>query len=198
MDWLAWPGALLRVSERVTYMAMKRQFFNDAGHAHYLTFSCFHRQQLLTDDNIRMWFIQSVNQVKKQFSFKLWAWVIMPEHVHLLLCPEENQYSISRIQQSIKGPFARRVITYWREHSPHRLIPLRVKSGKRISHRLWQAGGGFDRNLYKMDRVIKAIEYIEYNPVRRGLASVSTEWRWSSARAHNGICEFPLNIDLLD
>jgi len=122
----------------------------------------------------------------------------MPEHVHLLLHPDKDEYSISEIVQYIKGPFARRVLAHWRGHDLHRLQRLCVRSGKSESYRFWQAGGGFDRNLYNMERIIKAINYIEYNPVRRGLVAEPTEWFWSSAQARIGGRDTPLRIDAIE
>ncbi len=152
----------------------------------------------MTDERTRAWLMQSIDQARDQYHFKLWAWVIMPEHVHLLLHPEEENYSITRIMQSIKGPFARRVLAEWRNHAPKILSRLRVKTGDKVSFRFWQAGGGFDRNMYQMSRVKKAIEYIEYNPVRRGLVSAAIDWSWSSARDRAGMADTPLLIDALE
>jgi len=176
---------------------MKRQSFNDPGHAHYLTFTCFRRQQLLTDNRIRAWLAQSIDQARGIHGFRLWAWVIMPEHVHLLLYPVAETYSIADILQSVKGPFAHRVLADWRESAPHKLRRLCVASGGKTAFRFWQAGGGFDRNLHDIDRIRKAIAYIEYNPVRRGLVSETTAWRWSSARARAGEADMLLGIDTL-
>ena len=58
--------------------------------------------------------------------------------------------------------------------------------------------GARDRNLYQMDRMRKAIEYIAYNPVRRGLVSEVTAWRWSSARARAGKADMLLGIDAVE
>ena len=177
---------------------MKRRSFNDPGHAHYLTFTCFRRQQLLTDNRIQAWLVQSIDKARGIHGFRLWAWVIMPEHVHLLLHPVAETYSIACILQSIKGPFARRVLADWRNSAPHKLHRLCVVSGDKTAFRFWQAGGGFDRNLYDIDRIRKAIAYIEYNPVRRGLVSETTAWRWSSAGARAGKADTLLGIDALE
>ena len=63
-------------------------------------------------------------------------------------------------------------------------------------HRLWQAGGGFDRNLTDYDRINKAIEYIELNPVRHGYVKDPAERIWSSARARARIADVPLQVDV--
>ncbi len=174
---------------------MKRKYFNDPNHAHYLTFSCFHRLQLLTHDTLCRELVEFIDQARTDYNFNLWAWVIMPEHVHLLIRPTAHDYSTTRITSSIKAPFARRLIAHWREHTPHKLQRLRTTIDGRPKYRFWQAGGGFDKNLYQIARIRKTIEYIEYNPVRRGFVTETTDWRWSSAQARAGYSSAVLAID---
>ena len=61
-----------------------------------------------------------MDQARGIHGFRLWAWVIMPEHVHLLRYPVAETYSIARILRSIKGPFARRVLTDRRKSAPQK------------------------------------------------------------------------------
>ena len=73
-----------------------------------------------------------------------------------------------------------------------------VKLGQRTFHWVWQPGGGFDRNLHNRDAIRRAIEYIEYNPVRRGLVRGATEREYSSARARMGATNVLVPIDEYD
>ncbi|HUU46006.1 MAG TPA: transposase [Acidobacteriota bacterium] len=66
---------------------MKRRFFNEPARAHFLTFSCFHRRQFLTNEFARMCLRDSLEFARERHGFALWAYVFMPEHVHLLLYP---------------------------------------------------------------------------------------------------------------
>ena len=50
--------------------------------------------------------------------FDLWAYVLMPEHVHLLIYPKADDYSISAILTDIKQPVTRKALKYIRTHSP--------------------------------------------------------------------------------
>ena len=52
---------------------------------------------------------------------------------------------------------------------------ITVKRSKRLERRFWQAGGGYDRNVWEPKILLAMIEYIHNNPVRRGLASQSAE-----------------------
>src|SRR4051812_1984620 len=69
--------------------------YNTPGQAHYLTFSCFHRQAFLSRDRSRQWLIDAIILSRAKHEFDLWAYVIMPEHAHLLVFPRRAAYDIS-------------------------------------------------------------------------------------------------------
>lgn len=92
--------------------------FNEPGHAHALTFSCFKRQPFLKSDRTRRWVIDAIDAARAKHHFEVWAFVVMPEHVHVLLCPRRPHYSISGILASIKLPVTRRTARYVRESAP--------------------------------------------------------------------------------
>ncbi len=71
--------------------------YNLPGHAHFLTFSCFGRRPFLSRDRSRGWMIDAIALARERHGFDLWAWVIMPEHVHLLIFPRRETYEISAI-----------------------------------------------------------------------------------------------------
>ena len=85
----------------------QRETFNEDHHAHELTFCCYHRLPLLSRDRSRLWFIDALDKARRRWSFELWAYVIMPEHVHLGLLPGENA-RISAILTTIKQSIAKR------------------------------------------------------------------------------------------
>jgi len=105
----------------------------------------------------------------------------MPEHVHLLICPLNEVYSISDILKSIKQSVSRKVIRRLREHNPDMLKYL--ETGLRHPpYRFWQDGGGYGRNYFDVEEIRKQVDYIHANPVRRGFVSNPEDWKWSSAR----------------
>jgi putative transposase len=71
--------------------------FNQRGDAHFLTFTCYKRQPFLIKDRSKQWLLESLLYARHKHNFHLWAYVIMPEHVHLLLWPTTPEYSISKI-----------------------------------------------------------------------------------------------------
>jgi len=60
---------------------------------------------------------------------------------------------------------------------------------------IWQPGGGYDRNLWKVRTVFKEFEYMHANPVRRGLCLTPEEWKYSSAAYWAGLGNAPLELD---
>ena len=126
-----------------------------------------------------------------------WAYVVMPEHVHLLIMPQRESHVIARICRRMKEPVSRRVLDEWSGECPDRLDPPRradLTNGQ-VPRRFRQPGGGYDRNLHNPDAIERAIDYIEWNPVRRGLVADPLHWTWSSARARVGETDVPLRID---
>lgn len=170
--------------------------YNEPGHAHELTFSCFKRLPLLSKDRTREWLVSALDRARHVHSFDLWAYVIMPEHAHVLLLPKSDTYDISAILKSIKQPVARRAIDYLSTNAPTFLEHLRVaRSDGSVEHRFWQAGGGYDRNIVKPKSAWSAVRYLHENPVRRGLVRCATDWEWSSARCYAGATDVRLRVD---
>ncbi|UCD52288.1 MAG: transposase [Phycisphaerales bacterium] len=168
--------------------------WNAPGHAHALTFSCYRQTPLLLEARFCGYLIDAIEAARSRHAFDLWAYVFMPEHVHLVLCPKRDDYSIARILQSIKQPVARKAIALLREHRPHDLELL--ATGQRTRpYQFWQKGGGYDRNLTNVETLIKTVRYIHRNPVRRGLVETAEQWLHSSAAQWEGIRAGPIVVD---
>ncbi|HEY3320134.1 MAG TPA: transposase [Planctomycetota bacterium] len=157
--------------------------FNEPGHAHLLTFSCYQHLPLLNDDRRRDAFSRVLDRALERHQFRLVAFVYMPEHVHLLVHPALDEYSISRLLYAIKKPFSDYMKKVLQDSQSQHLQALRVleRPGKCV-FRYWQEGPGHDRNLLTVDKCVRAAEYLHNNPVRRGLANGPDQWRWSSWR----------------
>jgi putative transposase len=174
----------------------ERRSSSAPGQAHELTFTCYKRLPLLSKGRTRTWFIEALDHARVKCAFELWAYVIMPEHAHVLLLPTRDDYDISLILQSIKQPIARRATNYLRQRAPGWLEQLKVTwPTGRVEHRFWQQGGGYDRNVVEPKTAWSAVDYFHLNPVRRGLVGSATEWMWSSARWYAGLDNVVLQMD---
>ncbi len=155
--------------------------FNESGHAHLLTFSCYHRKPLLTNDTWKSWLSESINRTFEKQCWQLVSFVFMPEHIHILAIPKNSEYRVDELLFSIKRPFSCRVKLALKKSSSRLLDQLTVEERPTVFRfRFWQEGGGYDRNLLSVENCIKATEYLHNNPVRRRLCLSPELWRWSS------------------
>jgi len=178
-----------------SYFQKRRRRFDEILSARELTFSCFQRLPLLNRDRSREWFVEALDSTRKRWPIDLWAWVIMPEHVHLLVAPNEPDVSVGAFQGEIKEYVARRAIKWLESNSPQWIPRLTIREGNRVRRRFWQPGGGYDRNIDNLGTIMKVIDYIHMNPVRRGVVKRAVDWPWSSARWYSDPQSALIEID---
>jgi putative transposase len=145
--------------------------------ARFITFSCEKRLPLLGRAQIRDVLVQHLGAARDRFGFELFAWVVMPEHVHLLARPRE--VPLGKALLALKLGVANTVLHRWRALDVPILARITRPNG---GYRFWQRGGGFDRNVRGPDEFRRNVRYIHRNPVDRGLVGQPEDWRWSSAR----------------
>src|SRR5688572_29228015 len=121
---------------------------NRPGDAHALTFSCFRRQSFLNQDRTRQWLVDAIDRARDKLNFHVWAYVVMPEHAHVLVYPTERVYEISDVLNSIKQSVSKRAMVFVRREAPRFLTRMedRQPNGN-VHYRFWQRGGGYDRNV---------------------------------------------------
>ena len=157
------------------------QHYNEPGHLHFMTFSCYRRLPLLTNNLFRTWLAHALNTALLTHEIQLSGFVFMPEHVHLLVWPQQESYSIAAFQQSLKRPFSARVKKHLLESKSSLLDTLTIQErpGKMV-FRFWQEGGGHDLNVWSEKYIWTKLEYMHNNPVQRQLVSSPDQWNWSS------------------
>ena len=158
----------------------------------FLTFSTYLRLPLFLNDRIKDLFVSHLVRAKATHRFHLYAWVLMPEHVHMILWPRLPESPVSVLLSEFKRRFARVVIDRWRELQAPILTRIQNPDG---STRFWQRGGGYDRNIFSGAELSEKIRYIHHNPVARGLCHKPEGWAWSSAGWFAGDRDTPLVID---
>ena len=124
-----------------------------------------------------------MEEVRRSLTVALWAYVIMPEHVHVLLYPQYPDYAMRRILAGLKRSVSVAARRHLQDSGDKQWLDrLAVEYPGRRVFRFWQPGGGFDHNIFREKTVPTVMDYIHNNPVRRGLAATPTDWEWSSAR----------------
>jgi len=174
-----------------------RHNYNLPGHAHELTFSCYRKFAFLRADRTGQWLAEAINDARRALEFDFWAYVFMPDHVHLIVWPRRAVYDIAEIRSAIKEPVARRAIAFLRRESPEWIERLTRRRGARTETLFWQSGGGYDRNITRPQTLAKMIDYLHLNPVRKGFVGSAEHWHWSSASWYLQRIAGPLAIDPL-
>ena len=155
------------------------QRYEVPGTARFLTFSCFQRIRLFDDDAIKSEFVRRLEAIATETSVDVLAWVVMPEHVHLVTFSDITTVEV--FLKRLKGPFSQWAVRRWTNTNDPILNRIQTRDG----FRFWQAGGGYDRNVVG-DELLEKIRYCHANAVTRHLASRSVDWPWSSARRYEG------------
>ena len=140
---------------------------------HFITFSCYQRRPLLATPRRRSLFLSILEQVRRRYRFVIAGYVVMPEHVHLLL-GEPQRGTVATVIQALKQRTARRM-----------LPRPRARQASLWTHQahLWQKRY-YDFNVWSARKRVEKLKYMHRNPVQRGLASSPELWAWSSYRAY--------------
>ena len=85
-------------------------------------------------------------------------------------------------------------MNYLKNNNPGGLKYLATSQTHR-PYRFWQKGGGYDRNVTKVETIIDSVRYLHNNPVRKGLVESEHEWYYSSAADWQGVKQGPIPID---
>jgi len=172
MSFASHPARLARHYNRLMPWRLRR--FQEARCLHFITFSCHHRDPLLSDPQSRTVFEQTLERVRRWYGFFVTGYVVMPEHVHLLISePERARLSIAL--QMLKQITAQQ---------------LRSPEGAP----LWQPRY-YDFNVWSEAKRVEKLRYIHRNPVKRGLVERPEDWLWSSFRHYATGADGPVEVE---
>ena len=146
------------------------------GHLHFITCSCYRRLPLLRSARARNLFVRVLDQVRKEYGFKLVGYVVMPEHVHLLIS-EPARGNPSTVLKMLKQRVSRQLRRKPRRASAlQRCFPF-ASSPERLPQ-LWQKRF-YDFNVWTRKKKIEKLGYMHANPLKRGLVDDPNHWLWS-------------------
>ncbi|MGO8717689.1 MAG: REP-associated tyrosine transposase [Acidobacteriaceae bacterium] len=159
-------------------MPTRLKRFHQSGQTHFLTFSCYQRRPFLNAIESRLIFESALERVRLSFGLHVYGYVVMPEHVHLLISePDGADGAPFKPSFGLSGG-----------ESPRTLADA-IKSLKQgVSRRLideaehfWQKRY-YDFNVRDTSQFMEKLRYIHRNPVKRGLCERPEDWEWSSFR----------------
>jgi putative transposase len=151
---------------------LKRYYGN--GDLHFVTFSCYRRLPLLGSAHARNVFVQALSAIRARYGFRLAGYVVMPEHVHLLL-GETQECTPSDVLKVLKQRVSRDLMKEPRTGDAGLLLE---KNGDGPD-RFWLPRF-YDFNTWSAGKIREKLDYMHFNPVSRGLVKNPSEWIWSS------------------
>ncbi len=134
------------------------------GYPHHVTQRGNRRQQTFFCDDDYAEYRHLMAAFCDQCGTQVWAYCLMPNHVHLISVPRDEDGLRCAIAEA------------------HRRYTRRINSREGWRGHLWQER--FHSFVMDERYLLAAVRYVENNPVRAGLRAVAEDWRWSSARAH--------------
>jgi putative transposase len=147
------------------------------GDLHFITFSCYRRLPLLKTVRARDIFVKELGKIRDEMGFQLVGYVVMPEHVHLLIS-EPKEGTPSTVLQKLKLRVSRK-LRRQRRSSNAAQLRLPFDEGGEPLRAFWQ-GRFYDFNVYTRGKKTEKLNYMHANPVIRGLVEHPKDWRWSS------------------
>lgn len=134
------------------------------GIAHHVTQRGVRRMETFFDEEDYEAYISLMGEWCRQSGIEIWAYCLMPNHIHLVAVPEREESLARGIGEA------------------HRRYTRHINFKKGWKGYLWQ--GRF--SSFPMDEkyLLAAVRYVELNPVRAKIVTKSQDYRWSSARAH--------------
>ena len=126
------------------------------GHDHAINFCCYRHRNYLDTPAARSLFEQSLEQARGKYSFNVHGYVVMPDHVHLLLSEPATE-PLSKAIQAIK-----------------------LSVSKQNAQRPFWQDRYYDFNIMTRAKLLEKLKYIHRNPVREGLVAAPEDWVHSS------------------
>jgi putative transposase len=134
--------------------------FHTFGHHHFVTFSCYRRLPYLNSDHARTVFLETLEHLRKRHQVLVFGYVLMPEHVHLLLA-EPKKTTLANFFRALKTQTSKQL--------------------KGDRPRFWQLRY-HDFNVFTTGKFSEKLQYLHRNPVKRGLVEKAEDYPWSSYR----------------
>jgi putative transposase len=148
---------------------------------HFITFTCYQRRHFLASVRARNLAVQILGEVRARYGFAVLGYVIMPEHMHVLI-------------SEVPGVAPAKVIQVFKQRVSRQMREQEANAAGGVEFlRFWQRRY-YDFNIYSEEKLREKLDYMHMNPVRRKLVAHPREWAWSSWKFYES-GEGPLAMD---
>ena len=167
---LAWQGATIRRMSRLRRLLVSDKIF-------FITCNVLQTRLPFVDADF-VCLVNAIRGVRTRRKFLFTGFVFMPDHWHALVAPDHGD-TLPNMMDAVKVAGMRR-----------------VNARRGLRGPLWQPRY-YDEIIWTVKQYHETLDYMHFNPVRRGLVSRPEDWPWSSFRCFGGSGEAPLEIDHL-
>jgi putative transposase len=170
--------------------------FHVEGYVYYITTVTYNRLPIFTRPSFIIPLIDSLNFYHYKHDFKLLGYVIMPDHIHLLIWPF-GESTISDIMRGYKEFTAKRIVRQAEAENTEEWIAAFRQAGRdtgRSNNKVWQ-DSYWDTNIYTERFLRQKLNYIHHNPIRAGLVDRPEDYVYSSYRNYTLEEEWLIEID---
>jgi len=172
---------------------MRLRHYDHDGRARFITFCTHKRIPFLTRNRFRRIIIDAISEVKASENFSILGYVIMPEHVHMVVVPKVAS-NIGPLVGEIKRLSSQRIHEIMIAEDSRLLTSLTAVRNGAEQFVCWQRRC-YDHNCRTDEEIWKTVTYCHNNPVKRGLVTSPDRWRWSSFEWYQGESDVVLEMD---
>ena len=159
--------------------------FGDAGSPHFMTCTICGWMPVFTRPETVQIVLDSWRFLQDKGNFKLFGYVILENHLHLIASSPELSDDI----RQFKSFTARRIIDHLHSCGAHTLLRmlsiLKADWKTASAHQLWEEGS-HPQIIAGDEMMVQKLEYVHMNPVKRGYVDDPTHWRYSSPGTTRG------------
>jgi len=161
------------------------------GHLHFITFTCYRRLPLLRSIRARNAFVQILGETRDRYGFSLVGYVVMPEHIHVLI-GEPAKGTPSIVIQVLKQRVSRRLRR--KKRKPAAQLSLAFEDGAESLPRFWQRRF-YDFNVWSLKKRVEKLHYMHMNPLKRRSVDHPRDWPWSSFSFYSNLKSGLIRVD---
>jgi putative transposase len=154
------------------------------GQLHFITCSCYRRLPLFASARARNLFVKILGEVRDRYGFSLAGYVVMPEHIHVLI-GEPSKGTPSTVMQVLKQRVSRRLRRKPRKKVSDRQLRLPFRDAHNFLPQFWQPRF-YDFNVWSQKKFVEKLQYMHLNPLKRKLVAHPSDWPWSSFSFYAG------------
>ncbi len=171
-------------------MSRKYKFYNQEG-LYFVSFAAVYWLDIFVRDNYFITLLESLDYCRKNKGMEIYAWCIMPSHVHLVFRAKEQNPGVllKELKTFTSKKLQKAIVEHPQESRKEWLLWMMERAGSQnsnVKHRQFWQQHNQPIELWSPAVIDQKIEYIHHNPVEAGFVTEPHHWKYSSALDYSG------------